>query len=146
PYDSVRRLLPDCSGALDALAGLRERPGDADAALAAIVALADQSASPEARAEQFVRAAKLLEDRGDRDGAIEHYKQALDANPKDKGASAALRAAYVARGDVGAAVALIEREMERAEGERAQAKLAGEMARLLYDQLGDADRAEQAAR
>ncbi len=36
-----------------------------------------------------MRAAKLLESRGDKDGAIERYKLALDANPTDKTASAA---------------------------------------------------------
>src|SRR5690606_1298628 len=114
--------------------------------LEAILALADQASTGEARAEQLVRAAKLLEDRGDKDGAIEHYKLALDANPKDKGASAALRAAYVARGDVNAAVDLLELELSRAEGERAQARLAGEMARLLRDKLRDDARAEHAAK
>lgn len=145
-YEHVLQLDPEHSAALEALARLRERSGDADAALEAILALADQATSPEARAEQLLRAAKLLEDRGDKDGAIEHYKQALDANPKDKGASAALRAAYVARGDVAAAVDLIEQELGRAEGERAQARLAGEMARLLRDKIKDDARAEQAAK
>jgi tetratricopeptide (TPR) repeat protein len=145
-YELVLQLEPEHSAALEALARLRERSGDADAALEAILALADQATTPEARAEQLLRAAKLLEDRGDKDGAIDHYKQALDANPKDKGASAALRAAYVARGDVAAAVDLLELELGRTEGERAQARLAGEMARLLRDKVKDDLRAEQAAK
>lgn len=145
-YELVLQIDPEHSGALEALARLRERSGDADAALEAILALADQAASPEARAEHFIRAAKLLEERGDRDGAIEQYTRALDANPKDKGASAALRAAYVARGDINSAVDLLQQEMGRTEGERAQAKLAGELARLLHDRQRDEARAEQAAR
>ncbi len=145
-YELVLQVDAEHAGALEALAKLRESSGDADAALEAILALADQASTPEARAEQYVRAAKLLEDRGDRDGAIDNYKHALDANPKDKGAAIALRAAYVARGDVNSAVDLIEREMERTEGERAQAKLGGELARILHERLGDDLRAETVAK
>lgn len=145
-YELVLQVDAEHAGALEALAKLRESSGDADAALEAILALADQATSPHSRAEQYVRAAKLLEDRGDRDGAIDHYRQALDANPSDKGAAMALRAAYVARGDVNSAVELIEREMERTEGERAQAKLGGELSRILHEKLGDDVRAESAAK
>jgi tetratricopeptide (TPR) repeat protein len=145
-YELVLQVDAEHAGALEALAKLRQSSGDADAALEAILALADQANSPEARAEHFVRAARLLDERGDRDGAIDHYRMALDANPRDKGAAMALRAAYVARGDVSSAVNLLEREMERTEGERAQAKLGGELARLLHERLGDSDRAEIAAK
>ncbi len=145
-YELALQIEPEHAGALEALVRLRERSGDADAALEAILALADQANSPEARAEHLNRAAKLLEERGDRDGAIEQYSRALEANPKDKGASAALRAAYVARGDISAAVDLLQQEMGRTDGERAQAKLAGELARLLHDRQRDEIRAEQAAR
>ncbi len=145
-YELVLQVDAEHTGALEALAKLRQSSGDADAALEAILALAEQAASPEARSEHYVRAARLLEERGDRDGAIDHYRQALDANPRDKGAALALRAAYVARGDVASAVELLEREMERTEGERAQAKLAGELARLLHERLGDPARAESAAK
>ncbi len=60
-----------------------------------------------------MRAAKLLESRGDKDGAIARFQKALDANPKDAVASAALRGAFAARGDNNAAVQLIERELSQ---------------------------------
>jgi tetratricopeptide (TPR) repeat protein len=125
---------------------MRENAGDADAALSAIETLAQKSSTPEAKAEQYLRAAKLLESRGDKDGAIERYKLALDANPSDTGAAASLRAAYLARGDVNAALQLLERELERTEGDRAKAKLAGELAVLARDKLKDEKRAEEAAK
>ncbi|MBK8994249.1 MAG: tetratricopeptide repeat protein [Myxococcales bacterium] len=145
-YEHVLTLNPEHPGALEALARIRETSGDADAALAAIEALAEKAASKEARAEQYVRAAKLLEGRGDRDGAIERYKLALDANPKDAGASAALRGAYLSRGDVNAAIQLLDREINETDGERAKAKLAGEMAVLFRDRLKDDKRAEESAK
>ena len=62
---------PDHAGALEALASVRERSGDADAALAAIESLAAKATTPEAKADHWIRAAKMLERSGDRDGAIE---------------------------------------------------------------------------
>lgn len=144
-YEAVLELDPGHAGALEALARLRETSGDANAALQAIEQLAAKATSPEAKAEQFLRAAKLLEQRGDRDGAIERYKLALDANPEDSGTAAQLRAAYVARGDVNAALQLIERELERTDGDRAKARLAAEAAKLAREKLKNDDRAEEAA-
>jgi tetratricopeptide (TPR) repeat protein len=145
-YEQVLTLSPEHPQALEALARLRESAGDADAALAAIDALAAKATTPEAKGEQLVRAAKLLEARGDRDGAIERYKAALDANPADGGAATALREAYVARGDVNAAIQLIERAMEHTEGDRAKAKLAGQIAVLYKHKLKDDRRAEEAGK
>jgi tetratricopeptide (TPR) repeat protein/tRNA A-37 threonylcarbamoyl transferase component Bud32 len=145
-YEAVLEIDPEHAGALEALARMRESAGDADAALQAIEALAAKATTPEAKAEQFLRAAKLLEQRGDRDGAIERYKLALDANPKDASASASLRAAYAARGDVNAALQLLEREIDQTEGDRSKAKLAAEMAALARDRLKDDKRAEEAAK
>ncbi len=144
-YEAVLAIDPEHAGALEALALLRETSGDADKALEAIEALADKATSPEAKAEQFLRAAKLLEERGDRDGAIDRYKQALDANPSDRTASAALRAAYAARGDANAALELIEREIDQTEGDRAKAKLAAEAAVLALEQLKDEKKAKDSA-
>ena len=145
-YEAVLALAPEHPQALEALARLRESAGDAGAALAAIDALAAKATTPEAKAEQLLRAAKLLESRGDRDGAIERYKQALDVNPADQAAGAALREAYVARGDVNAAIQLIERALEHTAGDRAQAKLCGQIAALYRNKLKDDRRAEEAAK
>ncbi|MEO6601839.1 MAG: tetratricopeptide repeat protein, partial [Polyangiaceae bacterium] len=145
-YDAVLEIDPQHSGALEALAHLRQSTGDADAALAALETLANRATSPEAKAEQYTRAAKVLEARGDRDGAIERYKRALDANPKDAASAATLREAYTARGDVNAALQLLEREISSTEGELAKARLVGQMALLCRDLLRDDKRAEEAAK
>ena len=145
-YEKVLEIEPNHANALEALARLRELSGDAHAALSAIEALAEKAQTPEAKAEQFMRAAKLLESRGDRDGAIQRYKLALDANPKDKSAAAALRAAYTARGDASAAIELIVQEIETVEGNLQKARLFAEMAVLAKERLKDDDRAEAAAK
>ncbi|HEX7664015.1 MAG TPA: protein kinase, partial [Polyangiaceae bacterium] len=110
-YDQILELSPGHAGALEALARLRELSGDAHAALSAIEALAAKATTPEGKSEQWVRAAKLLEARGDRDGAIERYKLALEANRKDASAAAALRDAFAQRGDHASVIGLIEREL-----------------------------------
>jgi len=145
-FEGVLALEPQHAGALEALAHLRQSTGDADAALAALEALASRATSPEAKAEQYIRAAKVSEARGDRDGAIERYKRALDANPKDAASAAALREAYTARGDLNAAVQLLEREIAQAEGELGRARLCGQLALLSKNHLKDDKRAEEAAK
>ncbi len=145
-YEQVVELVPGHPGALDALARLKEQSGDANAALSAIEALAGKAATPEAKAEAWIRAAKLLEGRGDRDGAIERYKQALEANPKDAGAAASLRAAYAARGDAASVVTLVEKELKTAEGNMAKARLHAELAKLYHQQLRDEGKAAAAAK
>ncbi len=145
-YERVHELNPEHAGALEALARLRQTAGDEDAALDVLERLIEKAETPQARAEQLVRIAKLLEARGDRDRAIESYKQALDASPKDASIAAALRAAYVAHGDVNAAAELLERELDDAEGDRLAAKLASELAVLCRTRLRDDARAERAAR
>ena len=144
-YEQVLEMVPGHAGALEALARLREMSGDANAALSAIEALAAK-AQGEQKAEQWMRAAKLLESRGDRDGAISRYKLALEANPKDQAASAALRAAYAARGDAVSVVELIEKELPNAETNLAKARLHAELALLQRNQLRDDAKAEASAK
>ncbi|HEY3235118.1 MAG TPA: protein kinase [Polyangiaceae bacterium] len=145
-YEKALEGSPDNPAALEALAQLRATSGDAERALEAIEALAEQATVPAAKAEQYVRAAQLLERRGDLVGAIERYKLAGDANPTDKSIARRLRAAYLSRGDFASGVELIERELEQTEGDRARGKLYGEMALLCERELRDVGRAESAAK
>ncbi|AUX43259.1 protein kinase [Sorangium cellulosum] len=144
-YERVLAIDPHHAGALESLAHVRAATGDAAAALSAVESLARTAKTAESRADLWIRAAKMLEERGDRDGAIERYKTALDAQPTNAVASSALRAAYLARGDATSAVELISREAEVAEGNRAKARLYGEMALLLRERLKDDARAAEAA-
>ncbi len=145
-YEQILIAQPSHAAALEALAHLREMSGDSHAALSAIEALATKAATPEAKADQWMRAGRLLETRGDKDGAIERYKLALDANPKDASASTALRKAYAQRADWLGVVKLVERELLNAEGDLAKARLHAELAKVHHSQLVDADKAEAAAK
>jgi len=145
-YEQILVAQPSHASALEALAHLREMSGDSHAALSAIETLAAKAATPELKADQWMRAGRLLETRGDKDGAIERYKIALDANPKDTSASTALRKAYAHRGDWLSAIGLVERELTHAEGDLAKARLHAELAKIYHSQLVDADKAEAAAK
>jgi tetratricopeptide (TPR) repeat protein len=145
-YERVLALDPGNSEALEALAGLRAGTGETSGAVEAIEALAKKAQTPAERAEHYIRAAQLLEAEGDQHGAMERYKLAVEANPKDRAASIILRAAYVARGDVSAAAELLEQEIKQTEGEATRAKLAGELSALCLDRLKNASRAESWAK
>ncbi len=145
-YEQAIEVSPGHAGALEALAHLRELSGDSHAALSAIEALAAKAATPEAKAEQWTRAARLLEQRGDRDGAIERYKLALESNPKDGVASVALRNAYGQRGDFVSVVSLLESELGFAEGNLAKARLYAELAKVYREKLKNTESAETAGR
>jgi tetratricopeptide (TPR) repeat protein/predicted Ser/Thr protein kinase len=144
-YERVLSLDPNQPTALDALAKLRAGSGDATMAVQAIETLAQQAATPEAKAEQWMRAGKLLEEGGDLDGAIERFKLALNAVPTHLAAIEALRGAYTARGDASAAVELIGRQIEMADGPLQKARLLAESARLAKQKLKDDARAASAA-
>ncbi len=144
-YEKVLEIDPSHGGALESLASVRAATGDAMAALSAVESLASKASTPESKADLWIRAAKILEDKGDRDGAIERYKAALDAQPGNPVASSALRAAYLARGDATSTVELILREIEVAQGNLAKARLYGDMAHLLRSKLKDEARAREAA-
>ena len=144
-YEQALAMKPDHPGALEAIAHLRELSGDAHAALSAIEALALKAEAPEAKGDQWMRAGRLLEARGDKDGAIERYKRALESNPKDASASAALRKAYSERGDAQSVVGLVERELTFAEGDLAKARLHAELAKVWKAEGAD-DKAGQAAK
>jgi tetratricopeptide (TPR) repeat protein len=144
-YEKVLEIDPQHGGALESLASVRAATGDAAAALSAVESLAAKATTPDSKADLWLRAAKILEDKGDRDGAIERYKAALDAQPGHPVASTALRAAYLGRGDATSAVELIARQIDGVEGALAKARLYGEMAELLRTKLKDDARAAEAA-
>ncbi|NUP10948.1 MAG: protein kinase [Polyangiaceae bacterium] len=145
-YERVLELDPKHTGALESLANVRVATGDADAALSAVEALASKAEKADQKSDLWVRAAKMLEDKGDKDGAIERYKAALDALPSNTAAAHALRQAYLARGDAASAVELITREIETSDGKIGKARLYGEMALLLRDKVRDTTRAADAAK
>ena len=113
-YEQILETDGAHTEALEALAQLKESSGDADAALSAIEALAKQTLDPKERAQLYLKAAKLLEDRSDHPQALEHYRYAIEADPSNIETSRRLRDAYLACGDIASAVELYRSEAERA--------------------------------
>ncbi|MEO7037679.1 MAG: protein kinase [Polyangiaceae bacterium] len=140
-YERVLGLAPSHSGALDALATLRAVVGDAQSALAAIDELIDKATTPEAKAELELRAAQVLESRGDAAGALLRYTVTADLLPADAAARRRLVKKNVEFGNHAAAVELLEEEIQVAKSERERAKLAGEMAVICQKYLFDPARA-----
>lgn len=142
--ERVTGIKPKHTEALELIARLQAQTGDASKALQATEHLAEDEKDPVKRAELWVRAAKILEERGDKDGAIERYKKALDTDAQNTKAASALRAIYGSRGDAHGAAELLEREIEVTEGAIAKAKLLAELGELRRDRLEDPDKAKQA--
>ncbi|MDF3069857.1 MAG: protein kinase [Polyangiaceae bacterium] len=144
-YELVLSLEPGHKGALDALATLRATAGDSESALDAIEELAGAAKTPKERAEQYLRASALLEQRGDLEASIAQLKRAIDAAPEDGSARAKLKSKYTAMGNYAGVVDLLEEELDNAKGEHQRAKLAGQIAVLCQRHLQDTERASSLA-
>lgn len=144
-YGKVLELLPEETEALAALAQLKESAGDRDAALSAIEALASGSHDAQVKADNYVKAAHLLEERGEVLGAIDRYRLALAAVPDHVAATDGLCAALVRRNDAMAAATLLADAIPHARLGSRRARLAAELARLAFERLGDDETAEAAA-
>lgn len=139
--ERVLELAPDHAAALGAMASLRARVGDSENALAVIERLAEAAATPQDRAEHYIKAADLLRQQGDSHAAVRELKRALDAIPNHAVAEKKLIAAYVDAGQHAAAVDLLEEKLEKTQGARARAELAGQIALLCFRYLNDDERA-----
>ncbi|MCB9635009.1 MAG: tetratricopeptide repeat protein [Sandaracinus sp.] len=141
--ERVLAVSPDHAEALGLVARLRAQTGDATAAVEAVERLAEGESDPKKKAERLVEAAKMLEEAGDRDRAIERYKRALDVD-ETSGAAEALRRLYASRGDAHGAAELLLREIEVAEGKSRKAELHAELGHLYQGRLEDPTRARSA--
>jgi len=140
-YERVLALDPSHAGALDALATLRAVVGDAQSAIDAIDALSDKATTAQAKADLEVRAALVLEARGDSAGALRRYRLAAELLPEDLSARRRLVKKHVEYGSYAAAVELLEAEIQVAKNERERAKLAGDMSLICHKFLHDGARA-----
>ncbi len=142
--ERVTAIQPGHTEALELSARLQAQTGDAHKALESTEKLAEAEKDPVKKAELYVRAGRILEDRGDKDGAIARYKLALDAHPDHTGAAGALRSIYSGRGDAHGAAELLLREIEITEGDISKAKLYAELGELRRDRLEDLAKAREA--
>ena len=144
-FEKALDLDPTNASALENAAKIRAQRGDAKSAAEALDALAAQAKTPAEKADAFCKAGRMLEEKGDRDGAIDRYKRALDADENCGQATARLRDLYAARGDAQGAIDMLQREIESADGVLARARLWGEVAKIYRDRVNDRDKAMEAA-
>ncbi|MFT5353714.1 MAG: tetratricopeptide (TPR) repeat protein [Polyangiales bacterium] len=142
--DGVLALDPKNVEALGLGARLKAESGDATAAVAAVDQLAENASDSATRAGHYVEAGKLLEEAGDKDRAIERFKRALEADPGNAPATSALRRLYESRGDDRGAAELLQRELERTDGDLRKAKLHAQLGTLYATRLEDPRRASEA--
>jgi tetratricopeptide (TPR) repeat protein len=131
--------------ALEGIARVAALKGDTRAAVDAYESLAQSAKSPAEKLDILLKLARVLEDRGDRDAAIERYKQCLDVDPDSAVATARLRELYAARGDAQGAIELLQREIEAAEGSNQRANLWTQVAKIYRDRVKDNDKTRNAA-
>jgi len=144
-FERVLELDKANAAALEGLGRVAGAQGDARAAAEAYDQLAAQAKSPADKVEVLLKVARILEDKGDRDGAIARYKLALDADPDSAQATSRLRALYAARGDAAGAIELLQREIEAADGSNQRAALWAQVAKIYRDRLKDIGKARDAA-
>ncbi len=142
--ERVLGVEPKNSEALELLARLQHQTGDAKSAIDSVRRLAEHETDTKKKAELYVRVGKMLEDAGDKDGAIAQYKAALDANKDDAAAASALRGIYSGRGDAHGAAELLLREIEVTTGSVSKAKLYAELGAIRRDRLKDIPAAKDA--
>ncbi|MGE0787315.1 MAG: protein kinase [Sandaracinaceae bacterium] len=142
--ERVLALAPEHNDALEIASRLQAQTGDAQKALDATERLAQAENDASKKADLYVRAGRILEDSGDRDGAIARYKLALDAQPDNTNAAAALRQIYAGRGDAHGAAELLLREIGLTDGATKKAQLFAELGELRRDRLEDERGAREA--
>jgi tetratricopeptide (TPR) repeat protein len=142
--ERILEIDPEEPEALSELARLKSTAGDLAAALSAVERLADQEHDLRKQSEHWTRAGRLLEEHGDRDGAISRYKRALDADPTALPAVDALRAIYARRGDAHGAIDMLNYAIQLSEGDRKRAQLYAELGAIYHERLEDDQNAEQA--
>jgi tetratricopeptide (TPR) repeat protein len=144
-FERALEVEPGNGAALELNARVAGLQGDVRSATEAYEKLAAAAKTPTEKVEVLLKLAKLLEDKGDRDGAIDRYKQALDVDPDSASATARLRELYASRGDSQGAIELLQREIEAAEGSNQRASLWAQVARIYRDRVKDHAKARDAA-
>lgn len=135
--ERVLAVSPEHPEALGMTSRMRALAGDTASAIDALELLADGEQSAEKRADLWVRAAELLEQREDLDGAIDRYKLALDAVGNHQPALDALTRLYDRRGDLRGRAELLLRSVELSNDPGQRAERLVELGNFRLDKLED---------
>jgi tetratricopeptide (TPR) repeat protein len=131
--------------ALDALAKLYEKQGDAAQSIESMTRVADLTTDGTQRVEMYYRIGKALDEKlGDRVQARERFEMALDLEPTHLPTLAALRTIAIDESDWDRAARYLEQEQANTQSPRARAKLLVELGKLRDEMLNEHDGAVQA--
>lgn len=123
-------------GALEAMARLFEKQGDAQRAMDAMTRVADLTVDGRQRVEMYFRIGRNLEEKlGDRIQARQRFEMALDLEPTHLPTLAALRNISIDEADWEQAASYLEQEQEHTESPRARAKLLVELGKIRDEKL-----------
>ncbi|MGH7270960.1 MAG: tetratricopeptide repeat protein, partial [Polyangiaceae bacterium] len=124
--------------ALEALAKLYEKLGDAAQSIEFMTRVADLTEDPRQRVEAFYRIGKALDEKlGDRVSAQERYETAIDLDPAHLPTLSALRQIAVDSADYDKAARYYDQEQSATVSPRQRARLLVELGKLRDEMLAD---------
>ncbi len=137
----ILELAPGDREALRETAACARKLGDSRRAAGALRKLAAATDGAE-KARTLVELGGLLDTEiNDHAAAVDAYRAALDADPSNAAAAAALRTVYAEKGDYQATIEMLQREIDAADGDLARSRLHVQMGRIFREDIGDSDRA-----
>jgi len=128
--------------ALEALAKLYDRQGDAQQSIEAMTRVAELTTDTKQRVEAFYKIGKALDEKlGDRASAQDRYEMALDMEPSHLPSLQALRVIAIDAADYDKAARYYDQEQSYTTAPRQRARLLVELGKLRDEMLGDRDSA-----
>ena len=139
---TLAELDPDNADVLLALAKQRLAVDDVKGAIAALELLTAVTPDGSSKAQIWVRIGELQEKSvGDQEAAEAAYRKALDADKANVAAAAALHDRYAEKGDMTAALDMLERQLSAAPGDLERSRICTQMGHVCRNSLGEPERA-----
>jgi tetratricopeptide (TPR) repeat protein len=128
--------------ALEALAKLYDKQGEAQQSIDAMTRVAELTQDPKQRVEAFYKIGKALDEKlGDRASAQDRYEMALDLDPSHIATIQALRVIAIDAADYDKAARYFDQEQSYTTAPRQRARLLVELGKLRDEMLGDRESA-----
>jgi tetratricopeptide (TPR) repeat protein len=137
-YKNIVDLDENNVPALEALAKLYDKLGDATQSIDFMTRVADLTTDSRQRVESFYKIGKALDEKlGDRVAAQDRYEMALDLDPSHLLSLGALKLIAIDNADYDKAARYIDQEQSYTAGPRQRARLLVELGKLRDEKLGD---------
>ena len=137
-YKNIVDLDEQNIPALEALAKLYDKLGDAAQSIDFMTRVAELTQDTKQRVDSFYRIGKALDEKlGDRVAAQERYEMALDLDPAHLPTLASLRQIAIESADYDKAARYLDQEQSYTTAPRQRAKLLVELGKLREEMLGD---------